>query len=109
MKKQTQNQYRQGDVLIERISSIPTAAEKQDHNGAITVALGEATGHHHTIYADRDAVDWWKESDGVQFVNLKKSTSLRHQEHEVIELPKGKYRISRQREYLPERIRQVVD
>lgn len=100
--------YRQGDVLIERIKTIPSAAKKTvSIDGRIILAHGEATGHHHSV--DADAADWWKTADGEQFVTVKEATDVVHQEHAPIALAPGKYRVRRQREYAPEAIRNVAD
>jgi hypothetical protein len=100
------NQYRQGDVLLERIASIPAKAVKQNPNGRIILAHGEVTGHHHSI--DADAADWWKNGE-EQFVTIKEPTTLDHQEHAPVTLSPGSYRVTRQREYSPEAIRNVAD
>lgn len=102
--------YRQGDVLIQRISKIPADAIKQSAKGRIILALGEATGHHHSL--EEDAADWWKGKDeaiGEQFIELKAPAEVTHQEHAPIPLPAGKYRVIQQREYSPEEIRNVAD
>ncbi len=109
MKKTKPTIYRQGDVLIERVPSIPTNVTKAPpENGRIILAHGEATGHHHSI--DMRDADWWK-GTGVpaQFIEVKKATEVVHQEHGPIALPPGKYRVRRQREYSPEAIRNVAD
>jgi hypothetical protein len=114
------NHYRQGDVLIERINTIPTSAKPQKRARRVILAHGEVTGHHHTLET-RDPADWWKEGEistantkpstlaGELFVNLKSGGFVTHQEHAKIELPAGNYRITRQREYSPEAIRNVAD
>lgn len=115
MKKQL---FRQGDVLIERIAEIPKSAKRRKDTvgGRIILAHGEATGHHHSI--DMRDADWWKapnEAPGKdqlaqeQFINVKRPTQLEHQEHAPISLQPGKYRVTRQREYSPEAIRNVAD
>jgi|SRR5690348_6294733 len=107
MKTQKPKHYRQGDVLIERIEKLPDNLKKQ--SGRIILAHGEATGHHHAI-EDRDAADWWKTADqSGQFVEVKEKVQVTHQEHAPIELPPGTYRVTRQREYSPEAIRNVAD
>jgi hypothetical protein len=99
--------YRQGDVLIERIETIPKAAVKfVPIGGRIILAHGEATGHHHSV--DADAADWWK-TDGQTFLDVSAPTEVVHQEHAPIALAPGKYRVRRQREYSPEAIRNVAD
>ena len=97
---------RQGDLLIERIESIPNEAKKQKRQ-RIILAHGEATGHHHSV-EQIDAADWWK-TETEQFVHVKTATEVVHQEHAPIALPPGKYQVSRQVEYTPEAIRNVAD
>lgn len=106
--KRIAGQFRQGDVLVEYIGEIPPAAKRVSKRGLkrITVAHGEATGHHHSI--DIAAADWWK-SDQEQFVEVKQATALTHQEHALIPLAPGQVKIVRQREYSPEEIRNVAD
>jgi len=116
----TKKHYRQGDVLIERIASIPTAAKKQKRSKRIILAHGEVTGHHHSLVT-RDPADWWKEGEipttnekpsilaGELFLSLPEGGEVTHQEHGTIALPKGDYRVTRQREYSPEAIRNVKD
>lgn len=98
--------YRQGDVLIERVAEIPKSAKRV--KGKIILAHGEATGHHHAI-DERDPADWWKEEDGTQYVHARGASTVTHQEHSPIVLPKGKYKVTRQVEYSPEAIRNVAD
>lgn len=110
MKKTKSKIFRQGDVLIERVSRTPAAADLTKQvpiGGRIILAHGEATGHHHSI--DADAADWWKTADGDQFVTVHAATDVVHQEHDPIALQPGKYRVLRQREYSPEAIRNVAD
>jgi hypothetical protein len=120
MKKTNCSHYRQGDVLIERIATIPTTATKQKRSKRVILAHGEVTGHHHALETS-DPADWWKEGEiaptlekpstlaGELFVTLPHGGVVTHQEHGKIELPAGNYRISRQREYSPEAIRNVQD
>ena len=103
----SKSMYRQGDVLIERVARIPADAKKQKAKGRIILAHGEATGHHHSV--DIDAADWWKRDNGTQFLEVEEAAAVEHQEHGTITLPPGKYRVSRQREYSPEAIRNVAD
>jgi hypothetical protein len=130
--------YRQGDVLIERIANIPTTAAKQKRSKRIILAHGEVTGHHHALEIS-DPADWWKEGEiassnnkprtlaGELFIDIPdvplladgrlkevKNSSGRgaivtHPEHRPIVLTPGNYRVTRQREYSPEAIRNVKD
>lgn len=104
-------QYRQGDVLLELVEAIPGTASKQKRSKRIILALGEATGHHHALEL-RDPADWWKQGDGLteeKFITVNCPARLTHQEHATVELPEGTYRVTRQREYSPEEIRNVAD
>lgn len=106
--KKVKFQARQGDVLIEEIKALPAGLTKQKAvGGRVVVALGEATGHHHSLAAN--AADWWKDGAGEQFLDVKAATGLEHQEHGTIALPAGFKRVVRQREYSPEAIRPVMD
>ena len=46
-----QIQFRQGDVYLEQIKSLPSNLQikEPDLPGKIVLAYGEATGHHHSI------------------------------------------------------------
>lgn len=121
MKKKIETtHYRQGDVLIERISSVPAKAEPQKKSRKIILAHGEVTGHHHCLEI-ADPADWWKQGEistanskpttlaGELYVSLPHGGVVTHQEHSKVELPAGNYRVTRQREYSPEAIRNVQD
>lgn len=100
---------RQGDVLIERINALPVADIKpvDRENGRIILAHGEATGHAHAI-AERGTLH--RQNETVSYLEIQEALALlQHDEHATIELPAGVYRITRQREYSPEAIRNVAD
>lgn len=102
-------QYRQGDVLIERVAKIIRKPSKAKQLELIVLAEGEATGHAHMLKTDaKDPADWWKDGED-QLANLSSPGEVTHEEHSRIELPEGTYRIVRQREYTPEAIRNVAD
>lgn len=101
-------QIRQGDILIERVDKLPKNLIRQKpENGRIILAHGEVTGHHHSLAAD--PADWWKDSEGNQYLTVNKFVPVEHQEHSVAPLETGFYRVLRQREYTPEAIRNVAD
>lgn len=110
-------QFRQGDVWIERVVSVPAAAVPQKRSRRIILAHGEVTGHHHALEA-KDPADYWKTGDddaADQFVQIKVSKEpgapavITHQEHAPIALDPGIYRVRRQREYSPQENRSVAD
>ena len=100
--------YRQGDVLIERIKEIPKQAKVVPReNGRVILAHGEATGHAHAIEDEKVKL---LEDSGATFLEVQEAIAmLKHEEHSTIEIPKGNYRVIRQREYSPEAIRNVMD
>lgn len=105
--------FRQGDVLLRRVSEIPTdavVADKKDQfgNDRIVLAYGEVTGHAHAIH-DLDSVDVFVKGDGTMYLEVKSEASLQHEEHATIALPPGNYERVIQREYSPEEIRNVAD
>jgi hypothetical protein len=96
--------YRHGDVLIQKVAKLPAERKQLKHR---TLAHGELTGHSHSI-KEKNCTLWQAGTElflqvGGDFV------TVIHQEHGPIELPKGYYRVWRQREYTPERIVVVRD
>lgn len=109
--RKTMKQFRQGDVLITQVPSRPKAAKpKARDNGRVVLAYGEVTGHAHAI-ADATATLFSLLDDGAEemFLEADGTVTLRHEEHGHIEIPGGVYRVTRQREYTPEAIRNVAD
>jgi hypothetical protein len=105
--------YRQGDILI-----VPTNEKidghelPRDDKGRVVLALGEATGHAHAIHSNQAKLfrsvagseeRMFLKVDGLQAVNLV------HEEHALISLKPGGYKVIRQREYSAEEIRRVAD
>jgi len=96
----------QGDVLVKQISNIPSSAKKLNH---LTLALGEKTGHHHTI-TEGDAELY--EVDGVLYLKVNsEQATLTHQEHKPILIEEGIYQIGIVKEYdhFLEEARNVAD
>ena len=132
--KQTYVKYQQGDVLMLRINDNPGMMKAfEKHNGrktthsrknpsessVATLALGEATGHHHSIDVMQD------DNEGVEVIRHFNSfgwntrnnqglgdvpeyfevngceATIKHQEHEPITLPSGIYRVRIVKEYDP--------
>lgn len=103
--------YRQGDVLIARIGNLPAKLKKIERkNGLVILALGEATGHHHSIADEHVDLHETEAEAGVTYLEVKEAmAALTHQEHAKIDLPPGNYRVTIQREYHPTAIRRVAD
>ncbi|HET8846323.1 MAG TPA: hypothetical protein VFN35_32980 [Ktedonobacteraceae bacterium] len=94
--------YRQGDLLFTVLTSLPEGlSERQD-----TIILeGEATGHCHRLLEGRVLED----KQGIRYLEAFYATQIVHPEHQAIHLPAGCYRVTRQREYTPEALREVRD
>lgn len=117
--KKPNEQYRQGDVLIECVGNTPEP-DTAKRMLSVILAEGEVTGHHHKL--ELDQADWWKGDSKTEFMSLthwrdgrdqffaaEVPATVTHQEHNKIDLPAGTYRVIRQREYSPEEIRNVAD
>lgn len=103
--------YRQGDVLIRSVPSIPKGAKDVTPKDRIVLAYGEVTGHAHAIALGEAQEFSLADAAGVvrRFLNVVKEAVVRHEEHAPIPLPAGVYEIVQQREYTPEEIRNVAD
>jgi hypothetical protein len=107
--------YRQGDVLIVPVAQeavpahVATAPrEPRDERGRLVLALGEVTGHAHAVVGPGELV---REPGpyGPLLLRLPQGGRVVHEEHAAIPLPKGWYRVIRQREYVPGSVRIVAD
>jgi hypothetical protein len=107
--------YRQGDVLIvpvEEAAVPPSAAalpgQPRDARGRLVLALGEVTGHAHAVVGPGELR---RESGqfGRAWLHLPQGGRVVHEEHAAIGLPRGWYRVVRQREYVPGAVRVVAD
>ncbi|MEU3011980.1 hypothetical protein [Nocardia asteroides] len=107
--------YRQGDVLIVPLAeaAVPDSAaaahgERRDGRGRLVLALGEVTGHAHVVAAPGRLI---REAGafGPMLLHLPEGGRVVHEEHAPIVLPKGWFRVVRQREYVPGSVRVVAD
>ncbi|MFD3546156.1 hypothetical protein ACFWUW_11180 [Streptomyces sp. NPDC058655] len=107
--------YRQGDVLIVPVAegavpahAVEAAGEERDARGRLVLALGEVTGHAHAVPGPGRLV---REGGpfGPMLLHLPQGGRVVHEEHAVIPLPKGWFRVVRQREYVPGSVRVVAD
>lgn len=99
---------RQGDILFVQLEDAPEGVDiPRDAQGRAVIALGEVTGHAHAVL-DIDVK--WIETPASERVLISAAPfQVVHEEHAPILLPPGAYRVQRQREYSPERIRMVAD
>lgn len=102
-------QYRQGDVFLVRVESLPKNVTKTKRdNGRVILAYGERTGHAHAL-VEKD-VTLYQTEDKSRFLEIRKNAAnLSHEEHATITLEPGVYEVVQQREYSPEAIRNVAD
>ena len=114
--------FRQGDVLVMPIEARPAESDLEligDEGRSIVLAHGEATGHAHAIYPDRDIAEAVHSNPNpatlYRLMNVAKYCAttlttdcmyleartrcfLRHEEHDTISFPAGHYVVIRQHE-----------
>jgi len=98
--------YRQGDVLIISVDSLPPGAVQEEPAERVVLAYGEVTGHAHALDSAL-AIAYRHNED--RFIEARRGATIVHEEHGPIVLPPGYYKVVRQREYTPEEIRRVCD
>ncbi len=98
-------QFRQGDVLLTRIDNAPIGKVLKTN----ILAYGEVTGHAHRVEVDAGEVTLVEDGEGNMFVCVKGDATVKHEEHGPIALKEGTYKVTIQREYSPEKIRNVAD
>ncbi len=104
--------YRHGDVLLIKIDKLPYKMLKKKEGNIILE--GEVTGHAHRLKGNARL---WEVAEAISnntegiigYAEVEKGTSIIHEEHKEIQLPKGYYEIRRQREYDENYIRFVQD
>ncbi|MFF3749248.1 hypothetical protein ACFYYH_02115 [Streptomyces sp. NPDC002018] len=111
--------YRQGDVLIAPVAeeTVPSylldasrvSGEPRDARGRLVLALGEVTGHAHAVAGPGRLIRATSDTAGAVYLHLPDGGRVVHEEHAAIPLPKGWFRVVRQREYLPGAVRIVAD
>lgn len=119
MKEFKRKQYRQGDVLLVEMSpdewkkaNKGTLKVKHAGDKGVILALGEATGHHHSAYG---SVAFFRPDDLPSgspggFLHVEgDDVVLRHQEHDEQALAPGYYRQVIQVEDSGENARRVWD
>lgn len=105
--------YRQGDVLLEKLSFLPERSSTDE----TLLVRGEGRNHGHFINGEAVKILVAQEnelSDGgglvTHYLNVESEAALEHllidsgewtHEHAPIVIPPGKYRVIKQREYNP--------
>ena len=105
--------FRHGDVIIKPITKLAYDNMKKTEVKKLgsTIALGEATGHHHTLANNKAQLLMDPKTRVVTAFRTEQQTKLNHQEHDTINIPKGYYTVTFEREHQPleEAERQVYD
>jgi len=97
--------WRQGDILIEAVKAIPESASRVNN---LILAEGDSTGQRHRVKNRKGARLFWG-NRGFYLDVFAEEAEIVHPEHHVIRLPKGFYRIWRQREFTDSGSRWVAD
>lgn len=97
--------WRQGDILIQSIESIPENAVKLKKPIVLT---SKATGHQHKI-AEKRVCRLYQVEDEFVLEVFADQASLVHPEHDTIVFKTGLYRVWRQREFDNGYVRPVYD
>ena len=128
--------YRHGDLLLTRINAIPQKTIRTsnpinsliNHDAVIPerniIGLGEVTGHKHTILGKSQlCIPQNSQAKSLLSGNISindiprfyfdafDDVKLIHEEHKTLELPRGAYKVTREREFDPFRdiARQITD
>lgn len=98
--------YRQGDVLIESVNTIPEGLKPTKET---LLVRGEGRNHGHFIKGDVDILEVDPNDENITHYITVEDAELHHllidsgvmAEHKPIKIPKGTYKVIRQREYNP--------
>lgn len=104
IKKEQPPVWRQGDVFVVPVSAMPDGVKPSRP----VLAEGEVTGHSHRI-ADPSTAQLFSGRAGMYLQVTSENTTVIHDEHKPITVPRGLYTVRIQREYHPKEIRRVVD
>ena len=103
-----QNQFRQGDILFERVPTKDMSFFQYNEDGI--VARGEISGHKHTIEGNgqlfvRPAQQRGRhENDNrIGYIIANEDIKINHDEHAIMPLQKGTYVVRQQREFVHEK------
>jgi hypothetical protein len=101
-------QYRQGDLLIEQVHTLPRPTELVLVESGI-LQKGEVTGHAHRLDLTKGQGRVLEDERHNIYLSILTPTPLIHEEHGTIVLPEGLYQVIRQREFDENAIRFVYD
>jgi hypothetical protein len=110
--------FAQGDLLLERVADVAPSGtiEENGEGAALVLAEGEESGHRHAVC---ERVTMFRDDElardipeGLYIGHLQVASPharLTHDEHAPITLPRGTYRVRRQRELGPRDARVLPD
>ncbi len=129
-------QSRQGDVYLIPVSALPADCKPIEPENGIrfVLAFGEVTGHAHAIYEFTDdqkaeqelakaaevasaalerartrrTVQMWSAPDGEWYLEVRQTSTMRHEEHSAPTIPKGIYHCPVQVEAGPANMLRIV-
>lgn len=106
--KTAKHTAQQGDVTLRKLASIPEGKAEIVSRKRLVLAEGEQSGHYHLI--EDDDAELIRIGERI-LLKLKKSATIKHQEHLPIRLSPGIWEVGRVREYDPflDMTRQVMD
>ncbi len=97
--------WRQGDVLIDEVNEVPAGAERLKQ---LVLAAGDSTGQRHMI-KDRKSAELFRDRGILYLRVVADKAVVAHPEHHPITLPRGTYRVWKQREFTDAKPRPVHD
>ena len=110
--------YAQGDLLIERVGDVPVSGTPAGPgpDGEVVLLEGETTGHRHALYGEaamfRDDGLAHDIPNGLYVGHVRVDGTcarIQHDEHDAVTIPRGTYRVRRQRELEPKDARIIAD
>lgn len=102
--------YRHGDLSLHPIEKVE--GELVKHNGSFVLAEGETTGHKHVISVPQlEDMEIYRTTDGGMIMRLKREATISHEEHKIIKVPAGDYKLYNEREmdWFSLSVRRVID
>lgn len=101
--------YRHGDVLLSRVET--PEGESVQHNGSYILAFGEVTGHKHVLRVKNPENLKVYKNGQTLYLMLMEVGTVTHEEHSLIEILPGTYKMDFEREYdyALESMRQSID
>jgi hypothetical protein len=101
------NYCAQGDCNFFKVDVIPAGLSETDDR----VIAHSETGHNHVLKGN--AVRVYREDEFTSYLDVRETAKVVHlrsfDTHAPLSLPPGKYRVTRQREYVPEGFRVAAD